>query len=79
MFLLNLVEKQNGIRKNNRTGTDTLMVFAYHYKINLQNGMKLKGKKRSSNSRFTGVPGGRRKRHGPVPKPGARLGRWAMA
>ncbi len=31
----------NGIRKNNRTGTDTLMVFAYHYKINLQNGFPL--------------------------------------
>ena len=31
----------NGIRKNNRTGTDTLMVFGYHYKINLQNGFPL--------------------------------------
>jgi len=32
---------ENGIRKNNRTGTDTLMVFGYHYKINLQNGFPL--------------------------------------
>ena len=31
----------NGIRKNNRTGTDTLMVFAYHYKVNLQDGFPL--------------------------------------
>ena len=27
----------NGINKKNRTGTDTLMIFGYHYKINLQN------------------------------------------
>ena len=32
---------ENGIRKNNRTGTDTLMVFAYHYKVNLNNGFPL--------------------------------------
>ena len=32
---------ENGIRKNNRTGTDTLMVFAYHYKVNLQDGFPL--------------------------------------
>jgi len=32
---------KNGIRKNNRTGTDTLMVFAYHYKVNLQDGFPL--------------------------------------
>ena len=31
----------NGIKKTNRTGTDTLMVFGYHYKINLQNGFPL--------------------------------------
>jgi len=36
---LNLVSEvlDNGIVKANRTGTDTLMVFGYHYKINLQN------------------------------------------
>ena len=32
---------ENGTRKNNRTGTDTIMVFAYHYKINLQDGFPL--------------------------------------
>ena len=32
---------ENGIQKNNRTGTDTLMVFAYHYKVNLQDGFPL--------------------------------------
>ena len=32
---------ENGIRKKNRTGTDTLMVFAYHYKVNLQDGFPL--------------------------------------
>ncbi len=31
----------NGINKKNRTGTDTLMIFGYHYKINLQNGFPL--------------------------------------
>ena len=28
----------NGTLKKNRTGTDTLMTFGYHYKINLANG-----------------------------------------
>ena len=28
----------NGVLKKNRTGTDTLMSFGYHYKVNLQNG-----------------------------------------
>ena len=32
---------ENGIRKNNRTGTDTLMTFAYHYRVNLQEGFPL--------------------------------------
>ena len=32
---------KNGVIKTNRTGTDTLMVFGYHYKINLQNGFPL--------------------------------------
>ncbi len=32
---------ENGIQKNNRTGTDTLMVFAYHYKVNLQDGFPI--------------------------------------
>ena len=32
---------ENGIRKNNRTGTDTLTVFAYHYKVNLMDGFPL--------------------------------------
>ena len=27
---------ENGTRKNNRTGTDTIMVFGYHYKVNLK-------------------------------------------
>ena len=31
----------NGIKKNNRTGTDTRMVFGYHYKVNLQKGFPL--------------------------------------
>jgi len=31
----------NGIKKTNRTGTDTIMIFGYHYKINLQNGFPL--------------------------------------
>ena len=40
---LNLISHvlENGIRKNNRTGMDTLMVFAYHYKVNLQDGFPL--------------------------------------
>ena len=40
---LNLVSDvlDNGIKKNNRTGTDTLMVFGYHYKINLSKGYPL--------------------------------------
>ena len=40
---LNLVSQvlENGIKKTNRTGTDTLMVFGYHYKINLQDGFPL--------------------------------------
>ena len=32
---------ENGVRKSNRTGTDTIMVFAYHYKINLHDGFPL--------------------------------------
>jgi len=32
---------KNGTVKTNRTGTDTLMVFGYHYKVNLQNGYPL--------------------------------------
>ena len=32
---------ENGILKENRTGTDTKMVFGYHYKINLANGFPL--------------------------------------
>ena len=32
---------EHGIKKHNRTGTDTLMVFGYHYKVNLQNGFPL--------------------------------------
>ena len=40
---LNLVSQvlENGTKKINRTGTDTLMVFGYHYKINLQDGFPL--------------------------------------
>ena len=40
---LNLVSQvlENGTKKTNRTGTDTLMVFGYHYKINLQDGFPL--------------------------------------
>ena len=30
-----------GIKKENRTGTDTLMYFGYHYKVNLANGFPL--------------------------------------
>ena len=32
---------ENGIQKSNRTGTDTLMVFGYHYKVNLKEGFPL--------------------------------------
>jgi len=32
---------EHGVKKHNRTGTDTLMVFGYHYKINLQKGFPL--------------------------------------
>ena len=40
---LNLVSQvlESGTKKTNRTGTDTLMVFGYHYKINLQDGFPL--------------------------------------
>ena len=30
-----------GLKKENRTGTDTLMYFGYHYKVNLANGFPL--------------------------------------
>ncbi len=32
---------ENGTVKNNRTGTDTLMYFGYHYKVNLAKGFPL--------------------------------------
>ena len=32
---------ENGHRRENRTGTDTIMYFGYHYKINLQDGFPL--------------------------------------
>jgi thymidylate synthase len=32
---------ENGVRRENRTGTDTLMSFGYHYKVNLQDGFPL--------------------------------------
>jgi len=40
---LELVTKvlENGVIKENRTGTDTKMVFGYHYKVNLQKGFPL--------------------------------------
>jgi len=40
---INLVKYvlENGTRRENRTGTDTLMTFGYHYKINLKNGFPL--------------------------------------
>ena len=40
---LNLVETvlNDGIKRTNRTGIDTLMYFGYHYKVNLQNGYPL--------------------------------------
>ena len=31
----------NGQKKTNRTGVDTIMYFGYHYKINLQKGFPL--------------------------------------
>ena len=31
----------NGIRKKNRTGVDTIMYFGYHYKVNLSDGFPL--------------------------------------
>tara|TARA_B100000029_G_scaffold150357_2_gene145613 strand:- start:1605 stop:2423 length:819 start_codon:yes stop_codon:yes gene_type:complete len=31
----------NGVKKTNRTGTDTLMQFGYHYKINLMDGFPI--------------------------------------
>ena len=31
----------NGVEKENRTGTNTLMCFGYHYKVNLQRGFPL--------------------------------------
>jgi len=40
---LNLVQYvlDNGILKKNRTGTDTLMSFGYHYKVDLEKGFPL--------------------------------------
>ena len=40
---LDLVEYvlKNGYQRENRTGTDTIMSFGYHYKINLQDGFPL--------------------------------------
>ena len=40
---LNLVETvlKKGFRKENRTGTDTLMYFGYHYKVNLDKGFPI--------------------------------------
>ncbi len=32
---------ENSVRRENRTGTDTLMSFGYHYKVNLQDGFPL--------------------------------------
>ena len=31
----------NGSRRTNRTGVDTIMYFGYHYKVNLQDGFPL--------------------------------------
>ena len=31
----------NGVEKENRTGTNTLMCFGYHYKVNLSKGFPL--------------------------------------
>ena len=38
--LVNTVLKE-GVRRNNRTGTDTLMYFGYHYKVDLSKGFPL--------------------------------------
>ena len=38
--LVNTVLEKGSIKKN-RTGTDTLMYFGYHYKVNLANGFPL--------------------------------------
>ena len=38
--LVNTVLKK-GIKRNNRTGTDTLMYFGYHYKVDLSKGFPL--------------------------------------
>ena len=38
--LVNTVLKE-GIKRNNRTGTDTLMYFGYHYKVDLSKGFPL--------------------------------------
>ena len=32
---------ENGTIKNNRTGTDTIMYFGYHYKVDLSKGFPL--------------------------------------
>ena len=37
---------ENGMRQKNRTGVDTLAVFGYHYKLNLQDGFPLLTTKR---------------------------------
>ena len=40
---LNLVNHviENGVEKENRTGTNTLMCFGYHYKVDLNKGFPL--------------------------------------
>ena len=40
---LDLVDNvlNNGIKKTNRTGIDTIMYFGYHYKVNLAKGFPL--------------------------------------
>ena len=40
---LDLVKEvlENGVCRENRTGTNTIMLFGYHYKINLQHGFPL--------------------------------------
>ena len=38
--LVNTVLK-DGIKRNNRTGIDTLMYFGYHYKVDLSKGFPL--------------------------------------
>tara|TARA_B100001750_G_C15417171_1_gene550950 strand:+ start:45 stop:863 length:819 start_codon:yes stop_codon:yes gene_type:complete len=32
---------EKGVKKSNRTGTNTIMYFGYHYKVNLKNGFPL--------------------------------------